>query len=390
MNLQAFGDLFDFIRNGLNIRQRKVVDGIPISRIETISRGIVDPGKVGYAGIKDGEHFHWLLRPGDLLFSHINSVEHIGKCAVYEGAPERLIHGMNLLCLRPKKDLADSRYLVHLIRSPEFRQKIGPYINRAVNQASISMGNLAKIAVSLPPLDEQRRIAAILDQADMVRALRWEAIGRLDELAQSIFVDMFGDPVRNTRGLPVGRIGDFCRDTTGNTPSRAIKGNYGDAIEWIKSDNITTSGLYLTRAVEGLSHDGMKSARIVSPGSLLVTCIAGSPTTIGNVAIVDRTISFNQQINALTPRDTDPIFLYWQLRVGKRLVQEKSTGGMKGLVSKSRLESVELLNPPLAAQQEFAARAAALQQVRQAGVEHLSQTDGLVASLQYRAFRGEL
>jgi hypothetical protein len=79
----SFGDLFTSIRNGLSIKQDKSGDGLPISRIETISNGIIDPSRVGYAGIqlKDGKG--WLLQSGDLLFSHINSVEHIGKCAVF-------------------------------------------------------------------------------------------------------------------------------------------------------------------------------------------------------------------------------------------------------------------------------------------------------------------
>ena len=83
-----FGDIFEFIRNGLSVKQDKSGSGLPITRIETIWNAKIDANRVGYADIQDGESEDWLLQKGDILFSHINSVEHIGKCAIYEGAPE--------------------------------------------------------------------------------------------------------------------------------------------------------------------------------------------------------------------------------------------------------------------------------------------------------------
>src|SRR5262245_45811968 len=100
MNPVEFGTFFQFIRNGLNVQQDKSGKGLPITRIETISDAEIDATRVGYANLEEGRHDDWLLKPGDILFSHINSVQHIGKCAIYRGTPKRLIHGMNLLCLR--------------------------------------------------------------------------------------------------------------------------------------------------------------------------------------------------------------------------------------------------------------------------------------------------
>src|SRR4051812_5143678 len=113
-------DLVEFIRNGLSINNRNGVGGIPITRIETISDHAIDPRRVGYAGVGPGERDEWLLKPGDILFSHINSVSHLGKCALYEGTPERLLHGMNLLNIRPRKDLVLPRYLVRALRTDVF------------------------------------------------------------------------------------------------------------------------------------------------------------------------------------------------------------------------------------------------------------------------------
>ena len=133
---------FEFVRNGRSTQQDKSGKGIPITRIETISDWRIDPTRVGYGGLEEKSNERWLLRSGEILFSHINSVEHIGKCALYEGSPEKLIHGMNLLLLRQKPSMLDSKFAYYALSRHEFRKAQQPFINKAVNQASISSGNL--------------------------------------------------------------------------------------------------------------------------------------------------------------------------------------------------------------------------------------------------------
>ena len=280
----------------------------------------------------------------------------------------------------------DDRYLWHwLTRAKPVLSSKG----RGATFPQISRVDIAELAIPLPPLDEQRRIAAILDKADALRQQRRRALGLLDGLTHAIFFKMFGDPITNSFGLATAKIGDICDVVTGNTPSRARAAFYGTAVEWIKSDNIRPPERFLSVAAELLSVEGRSVARLAPPGSTLVTCIAGSPNSIGNCAMSDREVAFNQQINALMPRDLNPLFLYAQLRVGKRLVQDASTGGMKGLVSKSRLQDVTLLAPPRPLQDEFAERAQrALDLADQLRVT--TENDTLFASLQHRAFSGQL
>jgi type I restriction enzyme S subunit len=143
-------DFFEFIRNGMNVKQSADSGGLPITRIETISKGEVDPQKFGYAGLAKGDADKWLLRSGDILFSHINSVDHIGKCALFD-LDEDVVHGMNLLCFRPKRGVVSPEYIKWLFRSADFRSRILPFVNKAVNQASISIGNLSGIQLRMPP-----------------------------------------------------------------------------------------------------------------------------------------------------------------------------------------------------------------------------------------------
>jgi len=213
---------------------------------------------------------------------------------------------------------------------------------------------VAEIRVPLPPPAEQRRIADILDKADAIRRKRKEAIALTEELLRSAFLEMFGDPVTNPKGWSLQPLRQLGRITTGNTPSRVVSEYFGDACEWIKSDNINTPSHFLTKATEGLSVAGKAVGRTAQAGSTLMTCIAGSPDCIGNIALADREIAFNQQINAITPLEgVDHRYLYCVLLVGKRLVQTASTNSMKGMVSKGKLEEVLVPSAPPKLQVEF-------------------------------------
>ena len=185
------------------------MNGLPITRIETIADGTINPVKVGFADLEESECVDWLLQDGDILISHINSTKHLGKCAIYEGNPPALIHGMNLLVLRVDPNVAASRYVYWMLSSTGFRSKLPRITKDSVNQSSFNISSFKKLQIPLPPLAEQKRIAAILDAADALRAKRREALAQLDTLLQSTFLDMFGDPVTNPLGWEVRSLGDL-------------------------------------------------------------------------------------------------------------------------------------------------------------------------------------
>ncbi|WP_296226658.1 restriction endonuclease subunit S [Ralstonia sp. UBA689] len=285
----------------------------------------------------------------------------------------------------------DHRYLERFLRSPQAcRFYVTKLQGTTARRRTLPDDIFLSLPVPLPTLPEQRRIATILDQAEALRAKRRQALALLDELAQSVFIEMFGDPVTNPKGWERKPISELGRVVTGNTPSRANAAYYGNAIEWIKSDNLGTANYYATQASESLSPEGKHVARTAPPGSILVTCIAGSPNCIGNSAMIDREVAFNQQINAFTPELGNAHFFYGQIRVGKRLFQADATSAMKGLLNKSRFEQIELLTPPLALQEQFAQRLTAIERLKSTHRAALAQLDALFASLQHRAFAGLL
>lgn len=336
------------------------------------------PRKITQAGLQSCSAE--MLPPGSVLFSSRAPIGHVAINTI----PMATNQGFKSMVPEP---CLDPSYLYWWLRA--HRQDLENLGNGATFK-EVSKAVVERVEIPLPPLEEQKRIAAILDQADSLRRLRQRAIDRLNALGQAIFYEMFGDPVANPKQWPTKKIADVAKVITGNTPSRQVPGYFGSDVEWIKSDNINTPYYYLTKAEEGLSEAGRRVARIAPSGSILVTCIAGSPECIGNSAMTDRDVAFNQQINALVPSDGDVHFIYAQLRAGKRLVQNASSASMKGMVSKSRFESIVLIWPPLPLQQKFSERIQALEQSGMSYRAAIVRLNALFTSLQHRAFRGEL
>ena len=277
-------------------------------------------------------------------------------------------------------------WLVRQLRCLDLKE-----LNRAAAIPGLNRTDAYRQKMLLPPLADQKRIAGILDAADALRAKRRESIAQLDSLLQSTFLDMFGDPVTNPMGWETFKIGQVGEVITGNTPSRKHPEYYGDGIEWIKSDNINNPSFTLTAAEEHLSAEGKRVARTAPEGSILVTCIAGSPSCIGNVAVANREVAFNQQINAFVPGDRiKSWFAFGMFWVGKRLIQGASTNSMKGMVSKSAFSSISIPVPPLSLQQLFTAIFESCERQKSQMIAHLAELDALFASLQSRAFSGEL
>lgn len=243
------------------------------------------------------------------------------------------------------------KYLIQLLTSNNF----GPTLERASSGSSgqnrVRENKFLEISISLPPLEEQKRIVSILDKAKSIQKARERQLAALDELASSLFVKYFGHPSLSPKYKTVS-IGDICKVATGNSPSKKDINNYGNVIEWVKSDNL--GGLHPSKAKEYLSEQGKDKGRVAPPGSILVTCIAGSRNSIGKCSLVDREITFNQQINAIYPSNNIlSDFLYYQIKIFPYLVQEKISGGMKGIVNKSKFESIKIILPPKEIQEEF-------------------------------------
>ena len=226
--------------------------------------------------------------------------------------------------------------------------------NKAVMGKTLNKATLSKVKVHIHPLEKQEKIVSILNKLTDAIQEHQQQLQKLDELIKSRFVEIFGDPRSNPYGFSRKMLKDTCKVITGNTPSRSVEEYYGDYVEWIKTDNIVSELLNPTKASEMLSEEGMKVGRAVGKDSILMACIAGSIASIGRVCVTDRTVAFNQQINAVVPEDYNILFLYVLLQLSKEYLVEEINMALKGILSKSKLEEKEFMVPPMELQKEFA------------------------------------
>lgn len=279
------------------------------------------------------------------------------------------------------KSVLESKYLYYFCENFDFEQ-----LNTTVTIPSLTKANLQNIEIPLPSLEEQRKIAAVLDKVSDLITKRRQQLEKLDLLVKARFVEMFGDPVINPKGWEKFTLGKRCDIVTGNTPSRAEPENFGNFIEWIKSDNINTPSMFLTEAQEYLSEIGFKKCRFVETDSLLMTCIAGSINCIGNVAVTGHRVAFNQQINAIVPKRDNVLYLYWLMLLSKPKIHGTINMALKGILSKGQLSEMVFPFPPIELQGQFATFVEQTEKIKTSIRESLTKLQTLKKALMQEYF----
>ena len=318
-----------------------------------------------------------LLKKGTILYTIFATLGEVGILDI-EACTNQAIAGININDPRITTD-----YLYYYLKSKkDYVNNIG----RGVAQNNINLTTLKKFEIPLINVDKQLNIVEILEKVERMIDLKKKEIDDLDLLIKARFVEMFGDPVNNPKKFEKQSLKDTCKIITGNTPSRAVEEYYGDFVEWIKTDNIVSGAINPTRAVEYLSEEGMKAGRVVKEDTILMACIAGSIASIGRVCVTDRTVAFNQQINAIVPKDYNPLFLYVLLQISKGYLIEDVSMALKGILSKSKLEEKEFIVPPLELQQQFADFVQQVDKSKLAVQKSLEKTQQLFDSLMQEYF----
>lgn len=162
------GECLTLCCNGLVIKQRKGAIGIPITRIETLSGGSFNRDRLGYADIEDPTPYaDYLLDDQDILMSHINSKEFLGRSVLYEKqANEHIIHGMNLLRIKTNHKILFPRYAAYIFQTSYFRKAIYNIRKDAIGQSSISITDLLKLSIDCPSTDYQVKVITVLATID--------------------------------------------------------------------------------------------------------------------------------------------------------------------------------------------------------------------------------
>lgn len=375
---RRLGDLTDVLSGfAFDSEEFSDTEGVPLVRIRDVL-----PGRTS-TYFKGSFDPRYLIGDGDIL---------IGMDGEFNRARWR--GGNSLLNQRvcrigsSSQDLNDS-YLFHFLPAAlKAIEDVTPF----VTVKHLSVKQIRDIAIPLPPLPEQRRIAEILDKADALRAKRRAALAQLDTLTQSIFLDMFGDPATNPKGWPKASLEELFEIARGGSP-RPIDDyitDDPDGINWIMIGDTVEGGKYITSTRKRIRPEGARRSRAVKPGDFLLT----NSMSFGRPYIMRTSGCIHDGWLVLSPRrgDVEPNYFYALL--GTQAVYAEFARRAPGATVKNLnidlVRGVTVPVPPLPTQENFAAIVASIEGWGSTFNRSLTEFDSLFTSLQHHAFRGEL
>lgn len=354
------------------------------------SEGIINYNDVVVRSISEAKIEKKKLHYGDIILEKSGGTEKtpVGRVVFCD----EFIENDTYLCnnftqaMRVNKAIAVPKYVFYFMWNLHYSGKTDLLQNKTTGIRNLQVKAYLNEDFYLPSLEEQRKIAAVLDKVSDLITKRRQQLEKLDLLEKARFVEMFGDPVINPKGWEKFTLGKRCDIVTGNTPSRAEPENFGNFIEWIKSDNINTPSMFLTEAQEYLSEIGFKKCRFVETDSLLMTCIAGSINCIGNVAVTGHRVAFNQQINAIVPKRDNVLYLYWLMLLSKPKIHGTINMALKGILSKGQLSEMVFPFPPIELQGQFATFVEQTEKIKTSIRESLTKLQTLKKALMQEYF----
>ena len=335
------------------------------------SFAIVDQGKPLIAGYTDDPVALCKARLPVVVFG-----DHT-RCLKYVDFPFGMgADGVKIL--RPRVEL-DVKFLYHYLR--QLKLPDGGYDRH--------FKYLKRESVPVPPLEEQRRIAAILDQAETLRTQRRQALAHLDTLTQSLFLDMFGDPVANSQGLPIvkfGDVGTLDRGISKHRPRNSpelLGGNH----PLVQTGEVSNCDGYIRSYTHTYSDIGLRQSKLWPAGTLCITIAAN----IAKTGILTFDACFPDSVVGFRADDSATVeYVRVWLSFLQKALEDSAPESAQKNINLAILRGLNIPLPPLPLQQTFATRIQAIEALKATHRTALAQLDALFASLQQRAFAGAL
>jgi len=377
----------EFVTDGTHYTPKDIGAGVPYLTVKDVSDRTID--LAGCSFISEADYLaakaaNSAPQRGDVLFSKDGTVGKVHVVATDH--PFAVLS--SLAILRPKRETTDPGYLGHALRAPAtldqaLKKKTGSAIRRIV------LSDLRQVQIPVPPLPEQRRIAAILDQADALRAKRREALAQLDSLTQAIFIEMFGDPVVNPKAwelVPLGSVGSLDRGVSKARPRNAPE-LLGGPYPLIQTGDVANCDGYVRKHTSTYSEVGLRQSKLWPAGTLCITIAANIAKTgilMFDACFPDSVVGFRAAHPA-----TVEYARVWLSFLQKTLEDAAPESAQKN-INLAILRDLKIPVPPLPLQQAFAARIQTVESLKATHRAALLDLDALFASLQHRAFTGQL
>ena len=285
--------------------------------------------------------------------------------------------------LQPKNGNCNTKYLYYFFLS----------INVPNTGYNRHFKYLKDLKIPLPPLAQQKKIAAILDTADAYRQKTKALIDKYDELTQSLFLDMFGDPFTNKKDFPVFKLGELCEELFLGLTSKVDYVDEG-GFPLIRAKDINKGVLSFDKVkyISEEQHSKLTARRITKRGDVLIS----KSGTLGTCAIVDSDREFSTYESIFTVRPkadllSNTFLVYLVRNEGFKLkLLGNQVGGIVGHLNLKMFRGFEFPLPPVSQQNDFTIKAMAIESQKAQAQASLAQADNLFNSLLQKAFKGEL
>lgn len=388
MKTATIGELVDAITTWNPSRSPDIeFDYIDLSAVDNHSKSVARSTTV--TGAEAPSRARQLVSTGDVLVSTVRP--NLNAVAVVPSELDGATVSTGFTVLRAKEEL-DGRFLFHWVRSAQF---IEDMVRRATGASypAVSDGIVKSSLIPVLPLSEQRRIAAILDQADGLRARRRQVLTHLDALNYAVFTDVFGDPGTWPSRWPMGNIGQLARAVDYGTSKKA-----GEVGEWpiLRMGNVTDDGQL---ALTDLKYVDLTPAEVpkytVRRGDMLFNR-TNSREKVGKSAVVrtDMPIALAGYLVRVRFHDTataEFVSAYLTSSHGVAVRRRLAKAAVnQANINATEMRAIPIAMPPKALRRSFAERLTAIAENRERIEGALAADDELFASLQSRAFRGQL
>jgi len=328
-----------------------------------------------------------ILEEGDILFSIAGTIGN--SCLVREGdLPSNVNQAIAII--RGTSHIFESRYLLIFLKS---KIALNQLINktRGVALNNVSLGDVRDLLIITPPLSVQRHIVTVLEQAEALKRQRQDADALTGALLQSVFYEMFGDPVRNERGWETKSFEDCMSsiiDYRGKTPTKTKSGIPLVTAKIVKDGKILPPDEFISPN----DYDSWMRRGIPKKGDVILT----TEGPLGTVAQLhtDEKLAFAQRLIIMRGKSEmiDNVYLahFFRSDYFQNQLKSKATGSTVEGISQGNLRETFIRIPPLALQHEFARIFEGVERVRGKQAESGKEIEALCGVLMQRAFRGEL
>ena len=299
---------------------------------------------------------------GDCLVSRLP--DPIGRACIIPSSINRMITAVDCTIIRFANTIYPP-FFVYYSRSKQYKSSIDNQTTGSTRKR-ISRKNLEKVVIPVPSIEEQKKICSLLDKMNRVIEAKKEQFKELDNLAQAIFYDMFGDPMTNEKGWEAKRLEEISTIGTGATPNRDVDSYYvnGD-IPWVKTTEVHNNKIFETEEKITSKALAETSCSLYKKGTILLA-MYGQGKTRGQVARLYIDAAINQACAAIIiNHNCNPDYAYYYLLYNYKSIRGLARGGNQANLNLGIVKSIKMMIPPLPLQQAFSEKVEAIERQKE-------------------------